>query len=303
MNTATRESELDDFKAKINLIAFASDHFGYTLSKAESSDVYAVLRKNSDNKLVVTKSVTDNHWVYFNVHDRADCGSVIDLIQNRTSLNLGRVRVILRPWVGVASQAKVASFPSVKASSFNREAVLSQFSTMQPIQDIDYLEKRGLQRATIDDPRFRKMIRQDDRKNVIFPHYDPEGVTGYEVKNDGYSGFAKHGRRALWSSQCSRGDEQAIFFESAIDALSHFQLKPNGKTRYHSLGGSIGGQQQPLLKQVLLKCQDQGINVVTAFDNDDSGHRYHELICELSGTTVDREVPEGDDWNEMIDRR
>lgn len=306
MISNNRVDELEAFKKDINLLAFASNEFSYKLSVAESSDVYAVLRKGQDDKIIVTKCVNDDHWIYFHVHDGSDRGSIIDLVQKRCSINLGRVRSMLRPWIGKGHiKATSQRFPSVKASNFMREVVISTYSKALKLSNSDYLLSRGILKETLESRRFSNMIRSDERGNTIFPHFDAEGITGYEIKNDSYSGFAKRGRRSLWSSQCFQTDTHAVFVESALDGLSYLQIKGEDHYRCHSVAGAIGGMQQPMIKAVLEKCQRNRLSVISAFDNDENGEKYDRLLNELApeGLTLTRDRPKLEDWNKGIDRR
>lgn len=300
-----REDELERFKQDINLIQFSAG-YSFVYSRNESTGTYAVLRKDSaKEKLVVTKAA-NGHWIYFNVHNETDCGTIIDFIQNRRTINLGMIRKDLRSWTGdqhIQIQAK--TFPSVKASDFSREAVVASFRGTGPCTSSTYLESRGITKPTLMDPRFNNMVRIDAKGNVIFPHYDKQGLTGYEIKNDGYTGFAKQGRRALWSSQCFMDDDTIVFVESAIDGLSYHVVRGRPRCRYHSVAGAIGGMQQSIIVRVLEKARTYGMKVISAFDNDEEGEKYHALIAELApeGLNIEREAPPEKDWNQIIDRR
>lgn len=302
----SRGDELSLFKQEINLIAYACENYEFKYSVAESSNVYAVLRKDQANKLVVKKD-SDDHWVYFNVHDDRDSGSVIDLIQNRSHISLGEVRKRLRAWSGIAVTIPKETYPAVQKSNFVRGSIEASYKRSRPITQHEYLASRGLTFETLDDNRFKNMIRQDNNGNVLFPHFDDLGVTGYEIKNSEYSGFAKYGKRALWSSQCYQNDTHVVFVEGAIDALSYHQIRGTEHYRYHSVAGNIGGQQQPLIKNVLRKAQSKNRCVISAYDADENGERYHELLVELSlpGLVIIRDKPPSphSDWNQLIDRR
>lgn len=67
-------------------------------------------------------------------------------------------------------------------------------------------------------------MRIDSRGNAVFPHFDLDGLCGYEIKNRGFTGFARGGAKGLWLSNAQDGDNRLIFAESAIDALSHAAL-------------------------------------------------------------------------------
>lgn len=302
-----REDELEQFKQNINLIQYSANyHFVY--SKSESTSTYAVLRKSDASqkeKLVVTKS-TNGHWIYFNVHNEMDRGSIIDLIQNRRHINLGIIRKELRSWLGKPEvQIQSKSFPCVSTSNFIRESVVSVFRSTVSCDHSDYLISRGIPDSLLNDLRFRNMVKQDRSGNIIFPHYDKAGLTGYEIKNTEYTGFAKHGRRSLWSSQCFKDDTTLVFVESGIDALSYHQVKGKDAFRYHSVAGAIGGMQQPLIIHVLNKAKMNDWQVVSAFDNDENGNHYHTLLQELAPAELNivRDIPPTNDWNQLIDLR
>ena len=63
-----------------------------------------------------------------------------------------------------------------------------------------YLERRrALPPALLALDRFAGRIRIDDKGNAVFPHFDAEGLSGYELKNVGFTGFASGGARRCGS--------------------------------------------------------------------------------------------------------
>ena len=56
----------------------------------------------------------------------------------------------------------------------------------------------------IADERFAGRIRIDNKGNAVFPHFDAEGLSGYELKNVEFTGFASGGAKALWLSNSFR---------------------------------------------------------------------------------------------------
>ena len=57
-----------------------------------------------------------------------------------------------------------------------------------------YLEnERALPVALLDRERFAGGVRMDEHGNTVFPHFDQEGLCGYEIKNSGFTGFATGG--------------------------------------------------------------------------------------------------------------
>jgi len=169
-----------------------------------------------------------------------------------------------------------------------------------------YLEERGLHRKTLDDPRFRGTWRQADgpHANVIFLHHDSNGLSGYELKNRGYTRFAKGGSKGLWASTTLPADHRLVIAESAIDALSYHQVNPHPMTRYVSFAGSLNPEQPALLERAI-SWMPAGSTVVAATDKEKDGHEFAARIAELCGkhphVTNERHVPQiGKDWNDHL---
>jgi hypothetical protein len=56
-----------------------------------------------------------------------------------------------------------------------------------------YLE-RALPASLLAHDRFAGQVRIDDRGNAVFPHFDAQGLSQYELKNVGFTGFASGGQ-------------------------------------------------------------------------------------------------------------
>jgi hypothetical protein len=93
-----RADELERFKTEINLVEYAFNS-GYEIDKNKSSQNCIVLKDNAGDKILVGVDQADRHYFYYSVKDERDCGSIIDFIQKRKNLNLGEVRLELRPWI------------------------------------------------------------------------------------------------------------------------------------------------------------------------------------------------------------
>ena len=294
--------ELERFKSHINLTEYMAAQ-GYKLDKAESSRHSAVMRGPGDDKLIVAKG-QDGHWVYFSVRDEADNGSIIDFVQRRQALNLGQVRQALRPWIGEAAERPSPAIEHyariVLPSSPDRQRVACALAKAPPAERHPYLEGRGIEAETLADPRFAGMIRLDARGNAVFPHYDREGLSGYELKNEGFTGFSGGGSKALWHSTNLGQERRLVITESAIDALSHAQLYPDPDTAYISLGGSPSPEQMELARSAIFKAQNRGSKVMVGTDNDPGGEKIAKWLSNgYSG--IERELSAyGKDWNEQI---
>ena len=179
------------------------------------------------------------HYFFFSVRDDRDNGSIIDWVQHRSrGMSLGAVRKELRPWIG-QPPIPVPAFAPLHKTEKDRMRVEAAYARMKDAVDgHPYLEReRAIPRALLGSDRFAGRVRIDDRSNAVFPHFDAQGLSGYELKNIGFTGFASGGSKGLWLSQEMPDDNRLIFCEAAIDALSHAVLFPDDHARYASIGG------------------------------------------------------------------
>lgn len=307
-----REDELERFKSEINLVQYAEGQ-GYQIDRKDSSRASTVMRQGADKIIVATSQ--DGHGIYFSVRDSTDNGSIIDFVQRRQGLNLGQVRKALRPWLdpspsssyrpAVERKPEAERARKPEPSTADRQQVLAVWMTLQPAQGRHpYLEnERALSPATLADPRFIGMLRQDARGNAVFPHYDKLGLAGYELKNKGYTGFSKHGSKAIWHSANLATAPRVVIVESAIDALSHAQLTGEQDVAYLSTGGSMSEHQRDLVRGVLAKAARRGSEIVLATDRDEAGKKLMQEVALLApeGARLFSQQPtHGKDWNEHL---
>jgi hypothetical protein len=297
------DQELDKFKSDIDLRAYAAEH-GYQLDRKESWRGSAVMRNANGDKIIIKRG-GDGHYLYFSVHRGDDNGSIIDFVQQRMRLSLGAVRKELRPWVGRA--VSPAPFPELPKTNKDRIRVESEFSRMTDALRHPYLEsERAIPVAFLEDPRFAGRIRIDARGNAIFPHFDQQGLCGFEIKNVGFTGFAAGGTKGLWSSNENQGDTSLVFCESAIDALSYAALFPDRHTRYASIGGQLNPLQPQLIREAIL-AMPKNSKIVSAMDADAQGAKLADIVREavaLSGRDdlayVFQEPFGFKDWNDQL---
>ena len=272
------DPELEAFK-QLDLRAYAASR-GYALDRKESWRGSAVMR-NAGDKIVI-KLGPDGHYVYFSVRDDRDHGSIIDFAKHRGGGNLGNIRKTLRSWAGLPSPApgmpSLPVFARLEVTTKDRAAVEQRFYTMQPARRHPYLEDaRGIPATLLGSPRFVGRVRIDARSNAVFPHYDGAGLSGYEMKNRNFTGFAPGGEKGLWMGHSLDGDNRLVFAESAIDALSYAAMYPNDRCRYASIGGKMNPQQPGLVAAEIAKLP-AGAEIVSAMDNDADGVQLAALI-------------------------
>jgi hypothetical protein len=300
------DPELESFKSSIDLRAYAAEQ-GYQLDRKESWRGSSVMRATDGDKIIIKRD-HDNHYVYFSVHRENDSGSIIDFIQHRQRISLGTVRKELRPWVGRPA-SPLPRFPDLPKTGKDRMRVEATYARMQDIGHHPYLEKeRGIPADLLELPRFAGRIRVDARNNAVFPHFDAEGLCGYEIKNRKFTGFAAGGSKGLWSSHGEPDDRRLVICESAIDALSYAALNPAQDTRYVSIGGQVNPIQPELVRMAVTR-MGQASEIVAAMDADTEGRKLVEIVRQavaLSGRTDLRFVvkePTGvKDWNDQLRR-
>ena len=142
---------------------------------------------------------------------------------------------------------------------------------------------------------------------MIFPHWNLDGICGYEVKNRDFTGFAPGAEKGLWGSQLTEHDERLVICETAIDALSYATLHDTGNTRFISTAGTLNPIQPELLARAMQKLPPDG-KIILAMDNDEGGDCLLEITkglfrdLALSGTSllIDRPQGRGEDWNDVL---
>ena len=309
----TRTQEMDDFKRRINLTEYAAAQ-GYALDRKESSRNSATMRGPGDDKIIIGKDAASGHWIYFSVRDDADHGTIIDFIQNRQRLALGEVRKALRPWLGENPNPPRKLSPEsfladVEPIPRDLAHIRAQFAAMQPVQGAHpYLEgERKIPGAVLADPRFVGKIYTDRHGNAVFPHYDRQGLCGFELRNTRFKGFAKGGQKGLWYSTHHPDDHSLVITESAIEALSYHALHHPDATRYFSIAGEMNPMQRQLLESAFQKLSP-GASILLATNNDAGGRHLAEQIKAIALATGradfalldSRPERDGADWNDTL---
>ena len=300
------DPELESFKTGIDLRAYAAGQ-GYQLDAKNSWRGTSVMRHPATHDKVIIKRGLDGHYCYFSVRDDRDNGTIIDFLQFREGLSLGAVRKALRPWIG-QPPVPVPSFPTLPKTEKDRMKVEAAYARMRDaINGHPYLEReRALPGPLLALDRFAGRVRIDDRGNAVFPHFDQDGLSGYELKNTSFTGFASGGSKALWLSHEFSEDRRLVVCESAIDALSHAVLFPDNHARYASIGGKPNPQQPELIRAAVARMPVSS-EIVSAMDADADGRKLAEVVrraVELSGRHDLRftmQEPVGaKDWNDQL---
>ncbi|MHB8978779.1 MAG: DUF3991 and toprim domain-containing protein [Trichloromonadaceae bacterium] len=295
------DQELERMK-QINIADYAASR-GYAVNRSKSSRSAVCMDGPGGDRIIIGRDQSSGHSVFYSVRDDQDHGTIVDFIQGRQGLSMGHVRKELRPWIGKAAEDRPERQrqPDPVPATRDRQGVARGLAACEPVKDSHlYLEGRGLRPETLE--HFRGRVFADPRGNAIFPHFDAKGVSGLEIKNEGFTGFSKGGEKGLWMHG-PKDPARVVVVESSIDAMSYYQLKPDEKTLYVSTSGSMSPEAKQNLKAVLDNHQDA--EIVAAFDNDKAGEKHAAELAELvemagPGREVRRDLPDKKDWNEDL---
>lgn len=314
-----RDAELAAFK-RLNLSLIASA-FGYEIDKKKST-THSVLMRSGGDKIVISKNGGD--YVYFSVHDPTSAGTVIDLVQRtiEPGCSLGRVRQIVRPFLGGSYRARVAETHQhqavIEPNRADVPGVAARYARFNAItQPHPYLcGERGVPFELLQTERLRGRVRHCPRLgSIVFPHSSADDfatnadaeVCGYEIKGRGVTMFSKGGVKALWQSAGCNIDSKLVVAESGLDAISYLAVHGEEGTRVVSLSGQMNSA-QPGLLLVAIGRMPSGSRLVAAFDNDPAGDKLTASLADLLaraarpdlGLIDDRPKQRGHDWNQVL---
>jgi hypothetical protein len=311
--------ELEMFKSSIDLSAFAASR-GYRLDRRDSSARNRVMRLGAErggDKINISRA-PDGHWQYYSIRNSMDNGTIIDFVQNRAGgkhvCPLGHVRKELREWTNTERELPEFARVVMKPIEQDFEKIAREVASSKVLDTHPYLVSRGLRPLTLTDPRFRGTWREAEGpyRNVMFPHHNSTGVSGYEMKNHGFTGFSSGGTKGLWVSNTTPTDNRLVITESAIDAMSYAQVNPHPRARYISLGGKENPDQPGLLEKAI-SWMPAGSTVVAATDHDKDGRDFATRIAALcqkhTHVAFERHEPKrvhfddgriGKDWNDIV---
>jgi len=236
--------------------------------------------------------------VFFSVHAAAS-GSIFDFVMHREHCGFAQALDILRNRGGIPFPAvQPPAIPRPRPIPRDRAALAAQWQRMRPYSG-GYLEGRGLDAATIALAADR--LRTDERGNTVFRHDDRDGLTGWEVKNRGFTGFAAGGRKALFACRTGITREaeppRVAVAESALDVLSFHQANP-APALLLSFAGGLSPEQEALLRQTLTRYP--AAEIVAATDADEQGEAFAALILAHRPDAARARPPTGKDWNDAL---
>jgi len=261
------------------------------------------------------------HYRYNNRTFHNDSGDIVQFIANRIEggklndaiklLNSYNYKINANDW-RAHKDFEVSSKKNRKPNTHPLE--LEKFTDLRGIyklilaEEPHYLEKRHVSNDILLHPKFIDRVMVYDNTvetlngpvtftNVFFPKYDEQEmkIVGAEIKtgaktNNNLCLGLDH---LMWSSNKPERVERVAIFESAIDALSHYQMNQNdnGNTWYFSTNGNFYESRQSWFFDALDK---NGLNpenhiLVIGTDRDYDGLVYDMAIY---NRTLASELPD-----------
>ena len=291
-----------DYRDKVSILQIA-EHLGYKPTKGFTK-ARPVLQDATGDKILIKNPTTPSSQLYWNLKND-EHGSVIDFVKNNLNRfpNSGRneidgLNIVLSGFAGVAYDNTKYFDKIVQPQKVFNE---SDYKVYNPtVAELSYLTgERMLDTKTVEDfLPFIRIINSNGFKNIAFPFTIPDSdniVRGYELRNSGgFKSFTTGGDKvnAAWIADFSvnKADVDKIyFFESAIDAMSYYELHKGKLDVNNSVFVSAGGH----------PCEQQFNHIFNAFpnnaklygchDNDLRGNLYDIMLaCVKAGEVVQK---------------
>lgn len=269
------------------------ERLGYFFNKKESS--HATQKYENDKDAIIVKQSSSGDYIYFNAKDEKDCGTVIDFCKNR-NIDVKTITMDIN-----------ANVKTITNAPNKTETAVGNFTDMfnkLETYDLPYLTKtRAIEPALI--RQFN--VKKDNHGNACFAHRlyknnSAKKIVGWEVKNEGFTGFNSNGNRSIGIAKLGERIESIIICESFIDAMSYAQLKRTTNAVFVSTGGTLTEKQ--LTQIEALTSAYSNASVVIATDADSAGDAYAQrLLDAIRGAQRERALV-GKDWNdELLDTR
>ena len=327
-----REPELNftQVKKELNLVDLVLT-LGYQHNRAKSGPTLEKgkfhvfdYRGNPNLDQVIIYKAPSGDYLYFNRADDRDKGSVIDFLKNRLEHpriagiqasagknvwasvieNARRFLQLPEQERKVSPQLQQSMAPVQRGDQYVPDFLLKT----TPLTDTRYLNARGLTNETLTNSCFAGRILNHVHEgtgkngqpykfvNTAFPQLYKEKIVGLEIKAQGFRGQAADSLNssALWLSGIEAKTHTLVVTESAIDALSHYQLKQPTHTLYASTSGQLTDNKVAEIRRLIANHHLK--TVKPAFDNDVEGHIFDtRLITGLAHVStpmrVERTLP------------
>lgn len=294
----------EEYKEKVSIAQVAEAiGFEFDKSKGKTQPTYTRGTEEQGNKeQIVIRNPNDlPNQHYFDRNYKG--GDVINFIkehlnefsqfiQGQPKNDYVKINMVLSHFAEIPYTPKMET---VQKAQEHKELDRSRYVEVAPTtSNLMYLTReRAIDPATVEKFLPHITLLQDTASkgnftNVAFPYHKPgsDEVTNYEIRNHGFKGMAAGGDKehSSWvatNAERNSAVKNVIFFESAIDAMSFYELKKGyyklAETAFVSVGGYVSPNQ---VKNVI--DQYPNARVSTAYDKDINGHLYDVLTYSIA---------------------
>ena len=312
----------DELKYKVSIIQVAED-IGYRLKQKDgrTNPCYALYHGDRKIDEILIQHPTDTYRQRF-CDRNYNHGDVIEFVklhihawpQFHHSNEAVRIGIILKHYAGI-TYIPQASVSFHEKEVFNPTRYITAPAKIEDCYflinarkiSVETIEKFLGHIVTIRDSMSKKSI-----TNIGFPYTVPgksNTPTNYEIRNKGFKSMAAGGdaSNSVWGV-FSRIVENIFIFESAIDAMSFYELQQDKISFNHTALVSTGGGLSSRQIKNLLSAYNP-TKITCCFDNDRQGCMYSEkvkaIICEWNirgkkNTAVDTILPNEKDFNDDL---
>ena len=296
----------EEYKEKVSIAQVAEAiGFEFVKSKGKTQPVYE-RDNNGVKEQIVIRDPNDNAKQHYFTRGY-NGGDVVSFVKEHLNEFTNITSNSNNQWVKInqvlshfADIPYTPKMETVQQAKEPKEMDRNRYVEVTPTtSNLMYLTReRGIDAATVEKFLPHITLLQDTASkgnftNVAFPYHKPgsDEVTNYEIRNHGFKGMAAGGDKesSAWvatNAENKSAVKNVIFFESAIDAMSFYELKKGyyklADTAFVSVGGYVSPNQ---IKNVLNEYPNARVS--TAYDKDVNGHLYDVITY---GTAIGKDI-------------
>jgi hypothetical protein len=291
------------FKTEISLPDFLKQ-YGFEVDKKGSSKNCAKMRNEETGEiLLIRKTPTGIYIIWDPLNDLFRGSTIIDFVLEkhkndfpdrpftfRDAANLLTDYIDGKHFISAHTSYYKLDHEKVESNIINRE-----YNSLKPFTERTFLHKRGIEDFIIDSAIFKSKIYNHsfvDEKgvehiNTAFPLNGETEIVAISKRNDNFKGMIGEKDNGIFITKdpVNGGKiDKLILTESAIDAISHYQINydklKDKKIRYISTEGAFSENQTELISKVINKQTPD--EVCFGQDNDLEGtHQITKLLTNL----------------------
>ncbi|MET3114876.1 hypothetical protein AAKU52_002616 [Pedobacter sp. CG_S7] len=318
--------KFSDFREEISIIELAQS-IGYSMTtawaKSKRSGNFPCLENQAGDRIYI-KHPQDNQRMRFqNVDISSDEGDIVAFVKNRIdtdfksvrnqySNELGAINAVLYNYLNIPEQTrneyrKVSTDGNILKTGTSDEGVFNkELFRLHKLTDTAWLNHRGIDQDTLKAEIFKDkiyniqnpIIRDGEFKghssfiNTGFPYQESltGNIVGLEERNFDFKGHGVNSNKnvGVWFTNPPNKIDNVVLVESALDALSHYQLKKPENVIYFSSGGQLTTEQVQTINKVLKETKiHTETKILLGHDKDKDGAMYDlKFIADMAAYRV-----------------